>query len=141
MVSSRQTLNLMVLATVHYEIFPSEVGSFTGECGWHQLDGEVRLGFTDAPEMFISWGNEPHQYSVEVRSASFFSAGRLSSLQMSAHPYWQSLIGHELSIARMDTEHQILRLSAVPGEVFLSSQYDDGTFQGDCIRVSQRTPI
>ncbi len=131
----------MVLATVHYEIFPSEAGSFTGEGGWHQLDSEVRLGFTDAPEMFISWGNKPLQYSVEIRSTSFFSAGCRSSLQMSAHPYWQSLIGHELNIAHMDSGHQILRLSAVSGEVFLSSQYDDGTFQGDCIRVSQRTPI
>lgn len=131
----------MVLATIHYEIFANEAGSFAGEGGWHQLDGEVRLGFTDAPEIFISWGNGPLQYSVEVRSASFFSAGRLSSRQMSAHPYWQSLIGHELNIAHMDSGHQILRLSAVSGEVFLSSQYDDGTFQGDCIRVSQRTPI
>lgn len=130
-----------MLVNVHYEIFPSEAGSFTAEGEWHQLDGEVRLGFTDAPEMFISWGNEPLQYSVEIRGASFFSAGSLSSLQMSEHPYWQSLIGHELSIAHMDTEHQILKVSAVPGEVFLSSQYDDGTFQGDCIRVNQRKPI
>lgn len=131
----------MLLANVHYEIFSSEAGSFTGESDWHQLDGEVRLGFTDAPEIFISWGNEPLQYSVEVRGASFFSAGCLSSLQMSTHSYWESLIGHELSIAHLDKDHQILRVSAVPGEVFLSSQYDDGTFQGDCIRVNQRTPI
>lgn len=131
----------MVLAAVHYEIFPSEALSFAGEGDWHQLDGEVRLGFTDAPEMFISWGNEPLQYSVEVRSTSFFSAGRLSSLQMNANPYWQSIIGHELSIAHIGMEHQILKLSAVPGEVFLSSQYNDGTFEGDCIRVSQCTPI
>lgn len=131
----------MVLATVHYELLPNEARSFSGEGGWHQLDCEVRLSFTDAPEVFVSWGKEPLRYSVEVRTASFFTADRLSSLGMSTHPYWQALVGHELCIAHVDTEHQVLKLSAVHGEVFLSSQYDDGTFQGDCIRVSQRTPI
>ncbi len=138
----------MILANIHYHLFPGEAEALDAfaERNWHQLDGELRLEFTDAPACFISWGRgrspgqDATRYAVEVRDESFFEACLLASLEMSDHPYWNNLIGHNLRLDYMDTEHQILRIASAAGKLFLSSQSVDGRFQGDSLRVSPLPP-
>jgi hypothetical protein len=139
----RRTPTHMVLADVCYELFPHEAGwlGLDEDAGWHQLDGQVRLDFAHGATQFISWGKGPVQYSVEIRDVPFFSEGALTSLEMSTHPYWRALVGQNLDIAYADEHHQVLKLFNQHSEVFLSSQYPDGAFQGDCIRVSPRAPV
>lgn len=105
------------------------------------MDGQVVLDFSDGESVFISWGNDPVQYSIERRSQSFFNVGALTSVDMTNHPYWSGMIGHEIQMAYSDEEHQVLRISDRENFVFLSSQYDDGTFEGDCVRVSKKNPL
>lgn len=129
----------MTLARIIYELFPFEELYFAADeaSGWHQLDGQVRLEMTDGTSQFVSWGNEPLQYSIEVRSESFFSDGAVTKhFDMSRHSYWTGLVGKSIEFDYVDQGHQVLRLFADKTELFLSSQYDDGTFQGDCVRVS-----
>jgi hypothetical protein len=139
---STQSLDRMVLTEVHYELFPHEADWLTADenSGWHQLDGQVRLNFANGATQFISWGTGPVQYSVEVRDVSFFNERALTSLRMNSHPYWRELVGHRLDVAYLGTNHQVLKLFNEQVGVFLSSQYEDGTFQGDCVRVSPREP-
>ncbi|WP_019139445.1 hypothetical protein [Noviherbaspirillum massiliense] len=129
----------MILSHVTYELLPFEELYFAADeaSGWHQLDGQVRLDMADGTSQFVSWGNEPLQYSIEVRSESFFSPGGVTKhIDVSAHSYWTGLVGKHICFDYVDKGHQVLRLSADINELFLSSQYDDGTFQGDCVRVS-----
>jgi hypothetical protein len=138
----------MILADIHYHLFPGEAEALDAfaERNWHQLDGELRLEFTDAPACFISWGRGGSlgdgavRYAVNVRDESFFDAYLLASLEMSDHPYWSNLIGHDLRLDYMDPEHQILRIACTAGKLFLSSQSVDGRFQGDSLRISPLPP-
>jgi hypothetical protein len=132
----------MILASIYYQVFPGEAEALEADAerDWHQIEGELRLEFTDGPAQFVSWGNGPVQYAVEVREDSFFDEHLLASVEMSDHPYWSNLIGHELSLDYADPDHQVLRVVSAAGEVFLSSQYADGTFQGDSLRIAPRAP-
>ena len=129
----------MELSAVHYGLFPHESEmSPEGDAGpWHQLDGEVRLCFKDAPDAFVSWGNGPPQHSVEIRDASFFSAQALRYVEMSVHPFWRELVGAPVSIVHSGSERQVVRLMGVAASTYLSTQSADGTFHSDCIRVGQ----
>jgi|GEM_PF-2400204 len=132
----------MILASIHYHVFPGEAESLEAEAtrNWHHLDGELRLEFTDLPACFVSWGNGPVLYSVEVSNESFFAEDLLGSLEMTDHPYWSELIGHELHLEYAAPDHQVLQLATPGGEVFLSSQHEDGAFQGDSLRISPVAP-
>ncbi len=131
----------MILTRIIYELFPFEEPYFAAdeESGWHQLDGQVRLDMEDGTSQFVSWGNGPLQYSIEVRPSSFFLEDVVTRhFDMSTHSYWTGLVGKRLKVEYIDTGHQVLRLSADESNVFLSSQCDDGTLQGDCVRVSPK---
>lgn len=132
----------MILACIHYQLFPGEAEALeaNGASTWHQIDGELRFEFTDGPARFVSWGNGPVLYAVEVREESFFDEHLLASLDMSDHPYWSDLIGHDLRFDYADPEHQVLRVTSRAGELFLSSQDADGAFQGDSLRISRQAP-
>ncbi len=132
----------MILASIHYHLFPGEAEALEGhpERNWHQIEGELRLEYTDAPAQFVSWGNGPVTYAVQVSDESFFDEHLLASVEMSEHPYWSGLIGHELRLDYTGPDHQVLKVTTAGGDVFLSSQYADGAFQGDSLRVSPATP-
>jgi hypothetical protein len=132
----------MILASIHYHVFPGEAESLEAEAtrNWHQLDGELRLEFTDRPACFVSWGSRPVLYSVEVSNASFFAEHLLGSVEMTDHPYWSELIGHELRLSYAAADHQVLKFATPGAEVFLSSQHQNGAFQGDSLRVSPVAP-
>jgi hypothetical protein len=129
----------MILSHVTYELFPFEEVYFAANeaSGWHHLDGQVRLNMLDGASQFVSWGSGPLQYSIEVRPESFFSVGSVTKhIDVSAHSYWTGLVGKHINFDYVDKDHQVLRLSTDKNELFLSSQYEDGTFLGDCVRVS-----
>jgi hypothetical protein len=132
----------MILASIHYHLFPGEAEALEADAErtWHQIEGELRLEFTDCPAQFVSWGNGPVLYAVEVRDESFFEEYMLGSVEMTDHPYWSELIGHELQLDYADPDHQVLKVGSRGGEVFLSSQYVDGSFNGDSLRISPLPP-
>lgn len=132
----------MILACIHYQLFPGEAEALEADAapGWHHIEGELRFEFTDGPAQFVSWGNGPVLYAVEVREDSFFDEYMLASLDMSDHPYWSGLIGQDLRFEYADPEHQVLRVTTPAGDLFLSSQGADGAFQGDSLRISPRAP-
>lgn len=131
----------MRLQQVTYRVFEHEIGPLgAGEPLWHQIDGEVVLAGKGDAE-FISWCSEPVQYCVGRRRASFFNPGALRAVDLSRHTIWHRLVGREVSVRFADPEHQVLRIEGAGCTVFLSSQYDDGRFQGDCIRVSSKDPL
>ena len=133
----------MILRRVTYNLFEHELaGSWATDIDiWHQLDGEVTLTFNNDKTVFVSWGNGPQQYSIEQKDSSFFSAGGLTALEMTQHPYWQPFIEREVTMNYTSDDRQVLALVCGEESLFLSSQYDDGTFSGDCIRVSRANTI
>jgi hypothetical protein len=133
----------MILVQVTYELLDHELGQFqTQEAkGWHQLDGQIRLDFSDSPSVFISWVNEPLQHSIGFGPDSHFKPKALrNTMDMKNHPYWSNLVGGNLLISFIEPHHQVVRVASDLAQVFLSSQYDDGMFQGDCVRVSPIQP-
>lgn len=133
----------MILASVHYQVFPGEAEALEADARrtWHQIEGELRLEFTDGPAQFISWGNGPVLYAVEIRDDSFFDEYMLGSVEMTDHPYWSELIGYELQLEYADPDHQVLAITSAAGRLFLSSQHVDGSFQGDSLRISPHPPV
>lgn len=133
----------MILQRIAYHVFEHELtGLWAAErTAWHHLDGEVALTLSDDKRVFISWGNGPLQFSIEQKGSSFFNAGGLSAIEMTQHPYWRPFIGREVSMNYFNDDHQVLVLASGKENLFLSSQYDDGTFCGDCVRVSRANPL
>lgn len=133
----------MILQRVAYHVFEHELPGpwVTVSTAWHQLDGEVALTFSNDNTVFISWGNGPLQYSIEQKDSSFFNAGVLTAVEMTQHPYWLPFIEKDISLDYLKDDHQVLVLSHEEESLLLSSQYDDGTFCGDCVRVSHANPL
>lgn len=131
----------MELQQVAYRLFEREVGQdWVEEARWHQLDGEVMLVGASGAE-FITWCSEPAQYSIGRSSSSSFTPEILRNVDLSSHPIWRALIGREVSMRFVDEMHQVLQIEGAEHSVFLSSQYDDGAFLGDCVRVSTSNPL
>ena len=133
----------MILQQVAYHVFEHESAEpwATDRFGWHQMDGQVVLTFKGQSMLFISWGNGPIQYSIEQKDHSFFNDGLLLEMEMSQHPYWQPLINQEIVLSYVDEQHQVLAATHGENNLFISSQYDDGMFGGDCVRVSHANPL
>jgi hypothetical protein len=132
----------MHLSGVEYQTLPNDIPYVleTETLGWHQLDGQIKLQFSDGHTVFISWGDKPIQYSIEIQSVTFFSPGSLVEMPMNENPFWNSLVGSEIILEYIDATHQVLQVRGRHTSIFLSSQYDDGAFQGDCVRVSTVNP-
>lgn len=133
----------MRLQHVTYQLFAHEAsGSWSTEpTSWHQMDGQIVLAFAERDQLFVSWGSGPVHYSIEQRSGSFFSPDLLTATVMTTHPYWNEMIGKSIQIGYEDQSHQVLKVSCDQGALYVSSQYDDGTFCGDCVRVSKTSPL
>lgn len=133
----------MILTGVEYQVFPHDVSvlSESEAADWHQLDGQVKMSFSDAPPIFISWASTPVQYSIAMEASSFFNSESLVQVAMTGNIFWKTLIGTHVSATHVDGDHQVLCLSNAEKSVFLSSQCDNGSFFGDCVRVSITSPI
>ncbi|WP_172205360.1 hypothetical protein [Niveibacterium sp. COAC-50] len=133
----------MILLRVTYHVFEHELAGPwpTDRTSWHQLDGEVALTFSNDKTVFVSWGNTPLQYSIEQKGCSFFNAGVLTAVDMTQHPHWRPFIERDVTMNYIKNDHQVLSLTAGEESLFLTSQYDDGTFCGDCVRVSRAKPL
>jgi hypothetical protein len=133
----------MQLRKVTYQVFECETkGSWSADpSGWHQLDGEIVLTFSDGECEYISWGKGPAQYCIQIKKETFFTPGTLQEIAMSDHPYWKELCGKSILREFLDEQHQVLLVACGEKSVFLSSQYDDGVFLGDCVRVAKKSPL
>lgn len=133
----------MRLRQVAYGLFEHEAGAtWPAELdSWHQLDGELVLTFSDGSIDFISWSSEPVQYSVGRSATTHFRLEALLRVDMTAHPMWRGIVDSDVSLQFIDDERQVLQIASSARAVFISSQYEDGGFLGDCIRVSARNPL
>ena len=133
----------MLLQQVTYHVFEHEISEpwVTEGASWHQTDGQIVLTFRDEKPIFLSWSSDLVQYNMAQRDHSFFNEGSLTEVDMTQHPCWLQLVGKEIELKFVDTEHQVLVVSNDEASVFVSSQYDDGSFCGDCVRVSQTNPL
>ena len=133
----------MILQRVVYRVFEREAAGpwAVDRIAWHQMDGEIVLTFSTGRETFISWGMGQKQYSIQQKEHSFFNAGALVEVEMNQHPYWLPFIGREIKLNYVDDDHQVLALCQGKQNIFMSSQSDDGMFYGDCVRISQASPL
>ena len=133
----------MRLHRIAYGLFEHEAdATWPAEAdSWHQLDGEVVLTFSDGATEFISWCGDPVQYSVGRNMTTHFRPEILRPFDMSTHPMWRGIVDSDVSLRFMDDEQQVLQIASGGRAVFISSQYEDGDFFGDCIRVSAKIPL
>ena len=132
----------MRILSVDYALFEHEASGpwSTDDCGWHQIDGELRFELEGGECVFLSWGSSPATYCIQMQPASFFNNGVLATRQMSEHPYWTPFINKECHLRYQSDDNQVLAFSTEARILYLSSQYDDGDFYGDCVRISPTPP-
>lgn len=129
--------------SVDYLLFPYEVDDFEereGDYIYHHLDGELRLIFQDQTVLYFSWINRPMTYSIGWSQKPHFNEGALSPYNMSNSAFWKPFVGQPITFEHFDKTHQVVKLFCSYAELFLSSQYEDGMFSGDCVRVSPTNP-
>jgi hypothetical protein len=133
----------MRVRKVSYQVFEHELGQRWVDAPdvWHQLDGQVVFEFEDAAPVYVSWGSVPVQHCIAQRSISFFADGALRPVVMSEHTFWKPMIGRTVELTYVAGERQVLNISDGQSALFLSSQYDDGSFFGDAVRVSRTNPL
>ena len=110
--------------------------------GYHRLDWELRLRFSDGSMRVFSWVNEPVQHCIGSSDKSFLREPleRLILRDVSQTRFWRGLLGTSITLEYVDSGNQVLRIYGGESEVFLSSQYADGMFTGDCVRISLTQP-
>ena len=133
----------MLLKSVTYQVFEQErSGPWpTDRASWHQIDGQVVLNFLNGQTLFISWAKGIVQYCIQQGEQSYFSPDTLVEVPMTNHAYWLQLVGKNIDLTYRDQEQQVLVISNAENNLFISSQYDDGVFRGDCVRISHINPL
>ena len=118
----------MRLVRVEYEFFdfeePSDVAS--------ELARQVRLHFSDAPTLFLSWtwerqhtsSDEP--YSIGHQANSFFGDEPASVVDASDSPQWSRHLGQDVEVAYyLSTspafEHQVIEVRSGADPTFVFS--------------------
>jgi hypothetical protein len=139
-------MNTSRLIKVEYFLYGWEESYFfeheLRKTDWHYTDGQICLTFTQSAPIFISWFNGVAQYCIEKSRDSFIQWHGMKKHDLSSHDFWWQLINKSIEFSFLDDNHQVLRLFAPNSEadVFLSAQYENGDFLGDCVRVSPHRP-
>ncbi len=105
------------LSGVHYRRFPWEATRFASapEALSDTTDGEIVLLFTDRTQTFVSWQDAPDETgllcTIELSSKTFFIPdAKLETVEVSASPLWQPLLGAEVSITYVDFDRSAIEV-------------------------------
>ena len=94
----------MRISRIVYEIYQSDL-AYLERREWnepHELDGQVRLEFTDMDPMFISWVEDKGDFHASYQDRSFFKAELEVIKDMSTSIIWEPLIGQEVDVSFLD---------------------------------------
>ena len=130
----------MLLTKVLYEPFESDAKwlDLNDKSSHHIIDRELRLLFTDAPPVFISWTSTPVQYSIGHQGQSFFANEPQVVRDMTGSAIWSRVIDQQVALDFDDPDHQVLRIHAGAAAVYCSS-FEEG-WQTDVVNVSSEAP-
>jgi hypothetical protein len=135
----------MRLSRVIYNLFESDAERLDSEpnAAFHLLDREIVLLCDDPKETYISWkqtvSNEDDVIFSMAHQATSFFVNEFIVRDMTTHPFWQPLIGQELTLCDDDRDHQILEIKAEHHSVYCSS-YEEGHWGADFVHVSLVAP-
>lgn len=128
----------MKLSKVEYEFFEDfEEASIDATV----LNRQVRLHFSDAPTLFISWTWERQydescsNYSIGFSTESYLTDTAPVVVDASTSPFWRDLIGHEVELTFVDDDFQVLKITSGGNAVFCSS------LDLDVVRISSESPL
>jgi hypothetical protein len=134
---------LVMLSRVIYELFESEIAIIEAANRSESiyLDRQLRLQFTDKPQLFIAWtwGALPNaEYHVGWSPESFCTGAAEIEFDATNSRAWTGLIGQDLILSYRDTKHQILEISA-PGAAVFCCSYEDSWYR-DVLFVGRDVP-
>jgi len=133
---------MVVLSRVEYEFFDFEEPSSDAR----QLARQIRLLFSDAPTLFVSWtferqhGPDDQPYSIAYSEASYFTDYADCVIDASSSRVWSSHVGQAVELvyapsSSPDFENQVLTLRSSLGTAYM---YSLGV---DKVTVSDKCPL
>jgi hypothetical protein len=129
------------LIAVRYRFFEGEESAALAAARdeTHDFGGELALSLQGVPDIFISWVNEPVQYSIGSKSTSHFVPGAmLTDHDVSATQMWSGLVGHDVSLEFVGPDNQILAVTSSRDRLFLCS-FERG-WLADQVTVCRSSP-
>ena len=130
------------LLATHYRLFQGEESSVLAaeKSETHDFGGELVLTFEGGHKTFISWVNEPVQYSIGMKEISHYVAeAELFCHEVSHSKMWSSLIGHEISLKFIAADNQILEISSAMDHVLVCS-FERGQWWADEVMICKEAP-
>lgn len=118
----------MTLLKVEYEFFDFEDPSSDAK----ELGRQLRLQFSDAPTLYLSWTSERHcetesqPYSIACSKESYFMDGAAHVVDASDSPLWSKHIGRQMELAYLPSQelaldHQVLEVRSDTHRTFVYS--------------------
>ena len=130
------------LIAAQYRLFLGEESSVLAaeQCEAHDFGGELVLNFDSGDQIFVSWVNEPVQYSIGIKDGShFLPKANLSSYDVSHSKMWAGLVGHEVSLKFVSENNQILEISSANDHV-LACSFERGYWWADEVTICKEAP-
>lgn len=131
----------MKIVKVVYELFESDYSRILGHenDNSHEIDREVRLITDDGANIYVSWANEPIQFSVGYKDSSWNINKPEREIEASHWNMWKPIIRQECKLVYVNKEHQILELKSSGGSIYFSSQ-EQGCWESDVLHISTNRP-
>ncbi len=131
----------MKIEKVIYELYESDYLCIKGNenSNVHEIDREVRIELEDGMHVYVSWSNEPVQYSVGYKEERWNINVPEITIDVSSWKMWGGLIGQSCKFIYNDKAHQILELKCSEHSIFFSSQ-EDGCWEMDVLHISSSKP-
>lgn len=127
----------MKLSRVEYEFFEFEEPLAASAA----LDRQLRLHFSDAPTLYISWtakrqyGPDSPYYSIDFSEEPYCTDTAPVVVDASRTENWAGLIGHDVEISYLDADYQALSISNGNHILYCSAQEED------VVRISRVSPL
>ena len=110
----------MKLSKVIYEIYRSDL-AYLEKRDWkepHELDGQVRLEFTDMDPAYVSWVQDKDDFHASYQDKSFFKVELEETKDMSSSQVWEPLIEREIDLAFLDQDACVVAIRSKDKRVY-----------------------
>lgn len=131
----------MQLKRVCYELRESDLHALESRA-WavpHELDGQVRLEFFDALDIFVATVWVRDGFCAHYRGASHLANPLPFQRDVSHHPLWTPLIGSSINLAVLDDFQQVIEIRS-PTRCVYCCTYGAGSWDAGRLTICRSLP-
>jgi len=133
----------MKIEKVIYELYESDYSYIKDitEADAHEIDREIYLVLDNGKHIYISWSNEPMQFSVGYKDHHWFKNEPDKTMEATSWKIWKDTIGQEFEFVYHDKNNQVLELKSTNTSVYFAPlEKENNNWSIDVLHISNTLP-